>query len=145
MTPKIDGMYRSMHSVYLLQYHIVIVTKYRNPVLQGDVKENVYKTIRDTLDMFGCTLKEMNGEADHVHLLIETPPDIKLNTLIQTLKIRSARFARRDYPEEVAKFYWKNYFWNNGYFISTVSENTLSNVETYIKNQGMKSKNRICD
>lgn len=145
MTPKIDGMYRSMHSVYLLQYHIVIVTKYRNPVLQGDIKENVYKTIRDTLDMFGCTLKEINGEADHVHLLIETPPDIKLNTLIQTLKIRSARFARRDYPEEVAKFYWKNYFWNNGYFISTVSENTLSNVETYTKNQGMKSKNRIYD
>lgn len=145
MTPKIDGMYRSMHSVYLLQYHIVIVTKYRNPVLQGDVKENVYKTIGDTLDMFGCTLKEINGEADHVHLLIETPPDIKLSVLIQTLKIRSARFARRDYPEEVAKFYWKNYFWNNGYFISTVSENTLSNVETYIKNQGMKSKNRICD
>ena len=64
-----------------------------------------------------------------MHLLIETPPDIKLNTLIQTLKIRSARFARRDYPEEVAKFYWKNYFWNNGCFISTVSENTLSNVE----------------
>lgn len=66
------------------------------------------------------------------------------NKNLQTLKIRSARFVRRDYPEEVAKFYRKNYFWNNGYFISTVSENTLSNVETYIKHQGMKSKNRIC-
>lgn len=129
----------------MLQYHIVIVTKYRNPALQGNIKTSVYETIRDTLDMFGCALKEMNGEADHVHLLIETPPDIKLNTLIQTLKIRSARFARRDYPEEVAKYYWKSYFWNNGYFISTVSENTLSNVETYIKNQGMKSKNRVCE
>lgn len=51
------------------------------------------------------------------------------NKNLQTLKIRSARFVRRDYPEEVAKFYRKNYFWNNGYFISTVSENTLSNVE----------------
>lgn len=93
ITPKVNGMYRSSYSVYLLQYHIV--TKYRNPVLQGSVKT------------------------------------------------RSARFARRDYPDTVDKYYWKSYFWNNAYFVSTVSENTLANFETYIRKQGMKSKNRL--
>ena len=50
ITPKVNGMYRSSYSVYLLQYHIV--TKYRNPVLQGSVKTSVYKTIEDMLEMF---------------------------------------------------------------------------------------------
>ena len=59
---------------------------------------------------------------------------IVYNKNLQTLKIQSTLFARRDCPEEVAKFYWKNYFWNNGYFISTVSENTLSNVEIERRN-----------
>ena len=63
--------------------------------------------------------------------------------MIQTLKTRSARFARRDYPDTVDKYYWKSYFWNNAYFVSTVSENTLANFETYIRKQGMKSKNRL--
>lgn len=129
-------MYRSSYSVYLLQYHIV--TKYRNPVLQGNVKASVYKTIEDMLEMFNCIIKEVNGEEDHMYLLIKTPSDIKLHRLIQILKTRSARFARRDYPDKVAKYYW-----NNAYFNSTVSENTLANFETYIRKQGMKSKNRL--
>lgn len=90
------------------------------------------------LEMFNCIIKEVNGKEDCMYLLIETLSDIKLHRLIQTLKTRSARFARRDYPDTVDK-----YFWNNAYFVSTVSENTLANFETYIRKQGMKSKNRL--
>ena len=132
----IRDRYRSSYSVYLLQYHIV--TKYRNPVLQGSVK-----TIKEMLETFNCIIKEVNGKEDCMYLLIETLSDIKLHRLIQILKTRSARFARRDYPDTVDKYYWKSYFWNNAYFVSTVSENTLANFETYIRKQGMKSKNRL--
>lgn len=33
--------YVHRHSCFLLQYHIVLVTKYRHPVLTGDVKDTV--------------------------------------------------------------------------------------------------------
>ena len=39
--------YTNRHSCFLLQYHMVLVTKYRHPVLTGGVKEIVYSTIRD--------------------------------------------------------------------------------------------------
>ena len=143
MAILINGMHNNTHSVYLLQYHVVLVTKFRNPVLKGKVKESVYGTLKETLEMMNAHLLKINGEADHVHLLIETTPDVNLFTLMKTIKTRSARFARRDYPEEVAKYYWKNFFWSNGYFISTVSENTLANVKKYIQNQGMKTKNQM--
>ena len=37
--------YTNRHSCFLLQYHIVLVTKYRHPVLTGDVKTAVYERI----------------------------------------------------------------------------------------------------
>jgi hypothetical protein len=40
------GYYKNRHSCFLLSYHLVLVTKYRNPVLTGEVKELVYDTIR---------------------------------------------------------------------------------------------------
>ena len=39
--------YTNRHSCFLLQYHMVLVTKYRHPVLTGVVKDVVYQTIRD--------------------------------------------------------------------------------------------------
>ena len=41
--------YTNRHSCFLLQYHLVLVTKYRKPVLKGEVKELVYQIIRDIL------------------------------------------------------------------------------------------------
>ena len=39
--------YTNRHSCFLLQYHMVLVTKYRHPVLTGGVRDVVYGTIRD--------------------------------------------------------------------------------------------------
>ena len=39
---------------------------------------------------FGASLREFSGEADHVHLLIEYPPVVRLSDLIRTLKAVSS-------------------------------------------------------
>ena len=54
--------YTNRHSCFLLQYHMVLVTKYRHPVLTGGVKEIVYGTIRDIFREKGLVIMEMNGE-----------------------------------------------------------------------------------
>ena len=59
------------HSCFLLQYHIVLVTKYRRPVLTGAVKELVYQVIQDIFDKKDLVILEMNGESDHIHILFE--------------------------------------------------------------------------
>lgn len=87
--------YTSSHSCFLLSTHLVLVTKYRKPVLQGAVKEYVYSLIR-----------EMNGEPDYMHILFDYAPDIKLAELINKMKSRTARPARRDYPSEVGEYHW---------------------------------------
>ena len=42
--------YTNRHSCFLLQYHIVLVTKNRRPVLTGAVKELVCQVIQDIFD-----------------------------------------------------------------------------------------------
>jgi putative transposase len=54
---------------------------------------------------------------------------------VNVIKTKTARFARRDYPEQVSRYYWKRLFWSDSYFIATVSERSMSAVKEYINNQ----------
>ena len=80
-------------------------------------------------------IREMNGEPDHIHILFDYAPDIKLTELINKMKSRTARLARRDYPTEVGEYYWKPVFWTNSYFVGSVGTNTAEIVQEYIKEQ----------
>ena len=120
--------YTNRHSCFLLQYHMVLVTKYRHPVLTGGVKE----IFREK----GLVILEMNGEAEHVHVLFEADPFTAPGSLVNIVKTKTSRFARKEYGETVLKkYYWKPYFWSDSYFVTTVSENSLAMVQDYIRNQ----------
>ena len=128
--------YTNRHSCFLLQYHMVLVTKYRNPVLTGAVKDVVYKTIQDIFEEKQLVILEMNGEADHIHILFEADPFTSPGELVNVVKTKTSRFARKQFADTVLNhYYWKPYFWSNSYFVATVSENSLSVVKDYIKNQ----------
>lgn len=57
--------------VYSIQYHIVWCVKYRHKILISSIetrlKEILYKIAEDN----GFTIVLMNGDLDHIHLLIE--------------------------------------------------------------------------
>ena len=138
MYKKVKGQsyYTNRHSCFLLQYHMVLVTKYRHPVLTGDVKNLVYNIIRETFDDRKLVILEMNGEADHIHILFEADPFTAPGELVNVIKTRTARFARKEYGDTILKqYYWKPYFWSDSYFVTTVSENSLATVVEYIRNQ----------
>lgn len=132
---KNGSYYINGHSCFLLSFHLVLVTKYRKPVLSGDVKDTVYGVVKDVLHERGCVLQAINGEADHVHVFFDAPPDVNLLDTVRVIKTKSARFSRSRYPAKVAQYYWKPYFWSDSYFIASVSDNTRDTVEQYIRNQ----------
>ena len=115
---------------------MVLVTKYRHPVLTGGGKDLVYSTIRDIFREKGLVIMELNGEPDHVHILFEADPFTAPGSLANIVKTKTSRFARREYGETVLrKYYWKPFFWSDSYFVTTVSENSLAVVRDYIRNQ----------
>jgi len=57
-----------------LHVHLVFVTKYRRGVLDDSMLRVCETAMRKVCGDFGAELREFNGEADHVHLLVEYKP-----------------------------------------------------------------------
>ena len=92
--------YKNRHSVYFLQYHLVVVTKYRHPVITGDLKDRLIEISHSVIESdWKCSILEINSDMDHIHILFECGPEIAPLTLANVLKTRSARFVRRDLHE----------------------------------------------
>ncbi len=50
---------------------------------------------------------KMDGERDHVHLLINYPPKLAISNLVNSLKGVSSRLLRRDRPDIAQRDYYK--------------------------------------
>ena len=134
-----QSYYTNRHSCFLLQYHMVLVTKYRHPVLTGKIRDTVYEKIQSIFKDRGLEILEFNGEADHIHILFEADPLTAPGELVNVVKTQTSRTVRKLYGDTLLKkWYWKPYFWSDSYFITTVSENSLQNVQIYIQSQGQK-------
>lgn len=119
------------HSAYRLYYHLVLSMKYRHKCLTAPMLDRLEMILRDLLHQWGCELVEFGGEADHVHLLFETPPSVKLSDLVKNLKSVTARRMRKEFANELAPYYWKPYFWNRAYAL--ISVGGRANIETLLR------------
>ena len=81
----------------LLHAHLVFVTKYRRKVSDNAMLADAEDIMPATCAALGAELVEFNGEADHVHLLIDYPPTLAIADLVRRLKGASARRLRADH------------------------------------------------
>lgn len=123
------------HCTYALQYHLVIVTKYRNRCLAGVMLEELRAICATQLELKDGALLEFNGEADHLHLLIELPPKAAISMVVNSLKTVTARLMRRDHAAHLKKFYWKPVLWSRSYFVASCGGAPLAVVKQYIAQQ----------
>lgn len=91
---------KGWRTVYSLTAHLVLVTKYRRKVINQPILDRLNEIFRNTLEKWDCQLVEFNGEADHVHLLIDYPPHTQLSKLIANLKTVSSRLIRKEFPTQ---------------------------------------------
>lgn len=126
---------KSRHATHLLHAHLVFVTKYRYKVLTKAHIDYLREVFRETIEEMGGTLEEFDGEADHVHLLIQYPPKWSISVIVNNLKGKSSRMLRRDHPD-VRKRYWgKAALWHRSYFAGSVGGAPLEIVKQYIEQQ----------
>jgi putative transposase len=126
---------KERHATHLLHAHLVFVTKYRYKVLQGKHIEYLRKIFKETIEEMGGTLEEFDGEADHVHLLIQYPPKWSISKIVNNLKGRSSRLLRRDMPDIKESYWGKAGLWHRSYFAGSVGGAPLEIVKQYIEQQ----------
>ena len=130
-----DGYYVNRHSCFLLQYHLVLVTKYRHRVMNGDIADAMKGYVQKYFEDRGLVIHALEVQPDHLHVIFDAPPQLELASFVNALKSGSSRIIRRDFPEEIRKFYWKPVFWSLSYFVCTVSDRSANVVKHYIESQ----------
>ena len=72
--------------IYSLQYHIVWVTKYRKSILVGDIETEVKAYLLELLESLDMVPIAMEIMPDHIHLLVDCKPQLRLSDAIKILK-----------------------------------------------------------
>jgi putative transposase len=74
------------HYVSQLHVHLVFITKYGYRVLDGHAVNRLRAIFSKVSIDFGAELVEMDGEDNHVHLLLNYPPKHLISALVNSLK-----------------------------------------------------------
>ena len=83
----------------------VRVTKYRYPVLGGDVGVRCRELLRETARAHEMAVHAGSINRDHVHMLLSIPPSLSVSRAVQHLKGRSSRKLLSEFGV-LRKRYW---------------------------------------
>lgn len=125
-------MRHGAHTVTRMTAHIVWVTKYRYPVLTGDIQVRCRSLIIQICDSEDVKILKGVVSKDHVHMHIEYPTRIALSDLVKRLKGRTSRILQMEYPELKRK-YWGKHFWAIGYGAWSTGNITEELVQAYLE------------
>ena len=125
---------RGRHCVFAMHVHLVFVTKYRRRVFTAAMLDDMRDIFASVCADFEAELVEMDGEDDHVHLLVNYPPKLSVSALVNSLKGASSRLMRQRHPALVRR-YWKGVLWSPSYFAASCGGAPISIIRQYIEQQ----------
>ena len=133
---QLDG---NNHSVFSLNYHLILITKYRKEVVTDVISEYLRHIFCYIAPKYKITLSEWNHDKDHIHILFKAEPDSEISKFINAYKAASSRLVKKDFPEIRNKL-WKEYFWSRSYCLITAGERTMmeEKVDTIIVSKCME-------
>ena len=94
------------------------------------MKQYLLETLK-SLDMDVLAMEIM---PDHIHLLVDCKPQLRLSDAVKILKGNTARWLFLKHPE-IKKQLLGGHLWNPSYFVATVSDRTMEQVTQYINSQ----------
>ena len=122
-------------AVYDFNYHLVFVTKYRQPIFTTDVlKQDMKQILSDIADDNDIIIQEIEIMDDHVHMLISFPPKLSASIVVKTLKGGGARRWFKEHPK-TQTLLWGGKLWSPSFFMSTLGNMSKDIVANYIQNQ----------
>ena len=109
--------------------HFVWATKNRAPVLTKNIRQDVFKHIKDNGSLKNIHIDFVNGYLEHVHCLVSLNQKQTIAEVAQLMKGESSHWINK-YKLTPEKFEWQD-----EYFAVSVSEKDVNKVRKYIKNQ----------
>lgn len=124
------------HSIFNLKIHLIVVVAYRRKVISSLIMQTLRETITEVCESFSVNVLEFSGEMDHVHLLLEIVPTIRISDLVRKIKSVTSRRVREKHWSEIKSKLWGKRFWTRSYCVLSVGNGAnTETIKKYIQNQ----------
>ena len=123
------------HTITDIKYHFVWATKYRYPVLCGEVGHRLRDIVREVCEAREITIVKGAVSKDHVHLMVSCPAHLSAAQVMRWVKGRSSRKLQMEYPH-LRKRYWGQHLWARGYFCASTGSVNEDMIKEYIAQHG---------
>ena len=120
------------HTVSELTVHIVWSTKYRYPVLIGDVQKRCRAIIIQICEAEDVIILKGVVSKDHVHIHVNYRPSQSISDLVKKIKGRTSRKLQQEFPQ-LNKKYWGRHFWAIGFGSWSSGNITDEMVNSYLE------------
>jgi REP element-mobilizing transposase RayT len=116
-------------SLTKLYAHLIYSTKDRYPFLDNEIRARVHAYIATVVRDLDSPWVVVGGVADHVHILFDMGKLRAPVEFVEVLKRESSKFVKTLGPR------CKEFYWQRGYGMFSVSPINLAEVEAYVRNQ----------
>ena len=123
------------HSVFSLQYHLILVVKHRRQVFTDDISNRAREIFEYISPNYKIELIEWNHDEDHVHILFKGQPKTEMSKFINAYKSASSRLLKKEYPTIREKL-WEDMFWSRSFCLLSSGGAPIEIIRQYIENQG---------
>lgn len=130
----LEGSLRKRHSVSKLVVHLIFTTKYRRKLFDGRMIEQLHDAFSSAAGKLECEIIEMDGEPDHVHLLVAYPPKLAVSVMVNNLKSVSSRMLRQQ-NTHLRMQSKTGLLWSRSYFVCSTGGATIETLRAYVQSQ----------
>jgi putative transposase len=128
---------KNSHAVYSLQYHLIVVVKYRQKAFTNEkIIDRTKELTREIADDFDCEIINQETDIDHIHILFKAKPQTEITKFINSLKGVTSRILRKEFSNQLKHILWGESFWSDSYCLITTGQTTLDQLKRYVENQG---------
>jgi len=117
------------HTFSRILLHVIFSTKGRTNRLFRDMRGDLCGYICGVGRKLGIQVIKAGGVDDHVHLVVSIKPVHAPSEIVRDLKANSSRWIRQEYSG------LRDFAWQSGYGVFSVSESSLPQVIAYIEQQ----------
>lgn len=110
--------------------HIIYSTKNRTPWLKdAEIRRELFAYKATVLKGLECPPLLINGVEDHIHILCLLSRKVAIKDLIEESKTSTSKWIKTKGPD------YRDFYWQNGYGVFSVSESNVEDVKRYIATQ----------
>jgi putative transposase len=132
--PAPEGRKTMPHTSGNTLLHFIFSTQGRRPLIQPEFRDDLFAYLGGIIREMNGTALIINGEPDHIHMLVRVRPVHSAAEIARVAKANSSRWARERHSAAFA--------WQTGYGVFSVSESGVAAVTEYIARQAEHHKKR---